>query len=273
MLRAISDALTSGDEAEVRSALEVFVEVAESQPKFLKRNIVDCVQAMIVISSNTDLEDATRHLALEFLLTIAENAPAQAKKIGTFCHQVVPVALGMMLEIECDSPEELAQWEQEEEDEEDTEITNYDVGEEALDRLAIAMGGKTIVPVLFEKIQQLNKTADWKQRHAAQMSISQSGEGCEKQMAENLASIVTKIVGHFSDQHPRVRWAAINTVEMCTDLGRSCRAPPRARAPHAHPHHGRRVQARGAHAAAAVINYAAARGRRCRSTSPICSAS
>jgi len=94
------------------------------------------------------------------------------------------------------------------------------VGEEALDRLAIALGGKAMVPVLFEKIQQLIKSPDWKQRHAALMAISQSGEGCEKQMAANLQQIVTMIVGHFRDAHPRVRWAAINTVgQMCTDFG------------------------------------------------------
>ena len=257
MLRAISDALQQGDEAEVRSALEVFVEVAESQPKFLKKNIVDCVSGMIAISSNTDLEDATRHLALEFLLTIAENAPAQAKKIGTFCQQVVPVALGMMLEIECDTPEELQEWEEQEEDEEDTEITNYDVGEEALDRLAIAMGGKVMVPVLFEHIQKLMKSQDWKQRHASLMAISQSGEGCEKQMAQNLEQILQMIVAMFSDPHPRVRWAAINTVgQMCTDFG-----PDLQRRHHAlvlptlirtMDDGCKRVQA---HAAAAVINF------------------
>ena len=65
------------------------------------------------------------------------------------------LAAQMMLEIECDTPDELAEWEEQEEDDEDTEITSYDVGEEALDRLAIAMGGKTMVPVLFEKIKQL----------------------------------------------------------------------------------------------------------------------
>ena len=36
MLQTIADALSNNDEGEVRSALEVFVEVAESQPKFLK---------------------------------------------------------------------------------------------------------------------------------------------------------------------------------------------------------------------------------------------
>ena len=220
MLMTISDALAANDEGEVRSALEVFVEVAESQPKFLKRNVVDCVNGMIQIAGNTDLEDATRHLALEFLLTVAETSPTTARKIPTFCSSVVPLALKMMLELECDTAEELAEWEEQEEDDEDTEITNYDVGEEALDRLAIAMGGKTMVPVLFEQIQQLIKSTEWKHRHAALMAISQSGEGCEKQMAANLEQILRMIVEHFNDAHPRVRWAAINTVgQMCTDFG------------------------------------------------------
>ena len=100
------------------------------------------------------------------------------------------------------------------EDDEDTEITNYDVGEEALDRLAIAMGGKTMVPVLFERIQVLIKSADWKHRHAALMAISQSGEGCEKQMAQNLSQILNMIVTHFQDAHPRVRWAAGNCIVL-----------------------------------------------------------
>ena len=43
-----------------------------------------------------------------------------------------------------------------------------------------ALGGKTMVPVLFSKIQEMFKSADWKQRHAALMAISQSGEGCRR---------------------------------------------------------------------------------------------
>uniref|UniRef100_A0A7S3C1U5 TOG domain-containing protein n=1 Tax=Haptolina ericina TaxID=156174 RepID=A0A7S3C1U5_9EUKA len=218
MLSAIGDSLSANAEAECRDALEVFVEIAESQPKFLKKHIQACVGGMLQIAENGNLEEATRQLALEFVLTTAENNPA-IKKLDGFCKQGVKVALGMMLEIECDTPEELAEWENEEEDEEDTEITNYDVGEEALDRLSIAMGGKTMVPVLFEHITEFFK-GNWKQRHAALMAISQSGEGCEKQMAKNLDQIVKMIVQHFGDQHPRVRWAAINAVgQMSTDFG------------------------------------------------------
>ena len=67
------------------------------------------VEAKITIAKNTDLEDSTRHLALEFLLTVAETSPTTARKMGTFCQSVVPIALQMMLELECDTPGELGE--------------------------------------------------------------------------------------------------------------------------------------------------------------------
>ena len=55
---------------------------------------------------------------------------------------------------------------------------------------------------------------------AALMAISQSGEGCESQMARTLETIVKAIVAKIADAHPRVRWAAINTIgQMSTDFG------------------------------------------------------
>jgi hypothetical protein len=122
MLQAIAQALTSGEEESCRSALEVFVEIAESQPKFLKRHLHEAVNGMVAIASNTSLEDATRHLALEFLLTVAENMTSAAKKLDRFCETTVPVALSMMLEIDMNTAEELAEWEEREEDDEEHEV-------------------------------------------------------------------------------------------------------------------------------------------------------
>ena len=144
MMSTIAQALQAGEEDETRSAIEVFVEIAEASPKFLKTHVTDCVNGMLQIAPNHDLEEATRHLALEFLLTVAENMTGVAKKIG-LCEHTVPVALAMMLELECDTAEELAEWENENEENESSEITSYDFGEEALDRLAIALGGKIMV--------------------------------------------------------------------------------------------------------------------------------
>ena len=59
------------------------------------------------------------------------------------------------------------------------------MGEEALDRLAIAMGGKAMVPVLFERIRQLIKSSEWKHRHAALMAISQV---CDRRLRRRLVA-------------------------------------------------------------------------------------
>jgi len=256
MMSTIEQTMLSGDEVDCRTAIEVFVEIVEYQPKFLKNHVETVVSGMIQISSNTNLEDGTRHIALEFLVSVAEHMSGAAKKID-LCANTVPVALNMMLELECDSAAELAEWENEEEDEESEDVTTYDVGEEALDRLAMATGGKIMVPVLFAKVQELIRSTEWKHRHAALMAISQSGEGCSEQMKNNLNDIVKMIVDHFGDAHPRVRWAAINTVgQMCTDFG-----PGLQNLLHDHVVPGlvkamddtcKRVQA---HAAAAVINF------------------
>ena len=257
MLQTIADALSRQEEDACRDALEVFVEIAEQNTKFLKRHIEPCVSGMITIAGNTELDDSLRHLALEFLLTVAENAPTLARKMKDFCPNAVPVALGMMLEIEGDTPAEIAEWESQDDHEDDTDVANYDVGEEALDRLAIALGGKTMMPVLFEKIQAWFEAPNWKQRHAALMAISQTGEGCEAQMAKMLEQIVSTIVTKFGDVHPRVRWAAINTIgQMSTDFGPALQTKLHSSVLPAlvgsMDDGCKRVQA---HAAAAVINF------------------
>lgn len=39
-------------------------------------------------------------------------------------------------------------------------------------------------------------------------------------MVKNLDSVVSMVLGSFRDPHPRVRWAAINTIgQLSTDLG------------------------------------------------------
>jgi hypothetical protein len=72
---------------------------------------------------------------LEFLVTLAENRPGMLRKnYPKFIETVLPIVINMMLELDDDE-----EWHTSE-DEDDVEITNCDVGEESLDRLAIALG-------------------------------------------------------------------------------------------------------------------------------------
>lgn len=123
--------------------------------------------------------------------------------------------------MEGDTPAEVAEWETAAgENEEDASVSDYDVGSEALDRFSIALGGKACLPVLLERIGQLAASANWKERHAALIAISQAGEGCAKQLSKQLGSVVQMVVANLQDPHPRVRWAAVNTIgQMATDFG------------------------------------------------------
>ena len=106
------------------------------------------------------------------------------RKVPKFVDTIVPIILGMMLQLEDDDSWNSGH------DEDEVDITNPDIGEESLDRLAIALGGKSLVPVLFGLIPALFSNADWKHRHTALMSISIVGEGCHENLLPNLTEII-----------------------------------------------------------------------------------
>lgn len=97
--------------------------------------------------------------------------------------------------------------------------SNRFVGEASLDRLACAIGGKTIFPVAINIISQMLQNPDWKQRFAALMAISALGEGCHKQMLPLLDQVVNAILPYIQDAHPRVRYGVCNAFgQMATDF-------------------------------------------------------
>lgn len=112
MLQAISAALNAGAEEEARDGLEIFVEISESHPKFLRPHIDALVHALVSVAAASSLEESTRHLAFECMLTLSESSPGMCRKIDGFVQAVIPLALRMMLVIEGDTAEEMEEWEQ-----------------------------------------------------------------------------------------------------------------------------------------------------------------
>lgn len=99
MLAVVSTALNASAEDEARDALETFVELSENCPRFLKPHASALVHALLAVASAAQLDEPTRHLAFECMLTLAEAAPAIVKKIDGFPAAVLPLALRMMLEV------------------------------------------------------------------------------------------------------------------------------------------------------------------------------
>ena len=110
-------------------------------------------------------------------------------------------------------------WAIQDEDEEEDSESNPVVAESALDRIAMGLGGKTILPHITSNIPIMLQNPDWRYRHAALMAMSAIGEGCHKQMLNVLNQIVDAVLPMLQDPHPRVRYAACNAIgQLSTDF-------------------------------------------------------
>ncbi|XP_021282305.1 importin-5-like [Herrania umbratica] len=219
MMQTLTEALNSGLEATAQEALELLIELAGSEPRFLRRQIMEVVGSMLQIAEAESLEEGTRHLAVEFVITLAEareRAPGMMRKLPQFIRRLFGVLMNMLLDVE----DEQDWYNAESEDEDAGETSNYGVGQECLDRLSISLGGNTVVPVASELFPVFLAAAEWQKRHAALIALAQIAEGCSKVMIRNLEQVVSMVLNSFQDAHPRVRWAAINAIgQLSTDLG------------------------------------------------------
>lgn len=179
MMRTLTQALNSGQEATAQEALELLIELADTEPRFLRKQIVDVVSSMLQIAEAESLEEGTRHLAVEFVVTLAEareRAPGMMRKLPQFISSLFANLMKMLSDVE-DDP---AWYSCEVKDEDAGETSNYSVAQECLDRLSIALGGNTIVPVASEQLQAYLATNEWEKHHAALIALAQIAEGCSK---------------------------------------------------------------------------------------------
>ena len=84
--------------------------------------------------------------------------------------------------------------------------------EEALDRISIALGGKSVLQPAFALIPGMLVSPDWRVRHAGLMAIASIAEGTCSVLQKELDKVVGLILPMFADPHPRVRYAAAQCV-------------------------------------------------------------
>lgn len=179
MLQTLTISLNSQEESIAQEALEMFIEVAGVHPRFLRKQLHEIVSTMLQIAEAKGLEDATRQLALEFLITLVdarEQAPGMMRKVPQFMDRIFAVLLDMLLDLEDEQS-----WYEANDDEEDVGAgSNYEAAQEYLDRAAVSLQGNTVLPVASKLLPAYVSDADWKKRHAALIAISQIAEGCAK---------------------------------------------------------------------------------------------
>ncbi|KAN0109453.1 Armadillo-type fold [Russula decolorans] len=198
--------------------------------------------------------EEVRKAALEFMISLSEAKPAMVRRVDGWVSAIVRGCLGGMGELRDD---ELSTWLDADPADDPTDDLYPHVYEQALDRLACAVGGKAVLPAAFQHIPGMLASHDWKLRHAGLMAVSSVAEGTSKVMQNELGKVVDLITPLFLDPYPRVRYAACHCIgQLCTDLEEVIQAQyhrqifavliPTLEVPEPRVH---------AHAAAALINF------------------
>ncbi|CAF3712378.1 unnamed protein product [Adineta steineri] len=213
LITTVTHSLGNTDDDTVLKAL---VDIAENVPKYLRPAVDDIFNLMLQTMQEKDkFEESRRHLALEVLITLSETASGMVRKVAKkYLNRLVPQLLEMMVDLDDD-----AEWSTKDTIEDEEDDSNAVVGESSLDRLACALGGKTVLNYILTTVQTMLQNPDWRYRHAGLMALSATGEGCHKEMGAMLDDLVNGILVFLKDSHPRVRYAACNALgQMSTDF-------------------------------------------------------
>nr|XP_026689827.1 importin-5 [Ciona intestinalis] len=198
--------------------LKSLVELCEDAPKVVRPFVEPLLTTCLKVLGNAELENSIRQLALEAIVTLSETAPGLIRKQKAIIPIIIPQMLALMIDLDEDE-DALAEWSVADDAEDEEGDANTVAGENAIDRFACALGGKTILPHIMSTVPPMLQNEDWRYRHGGLMAISAVGEGCHKYMEEILEQIVNAVLPYLNDAHPRVRYAACNaTGQMCTDF-------------------------------------------------------
>lgn len=211
IMQILGDALNQNDDDSARTLLLSMIDLALIEGTFFRSHLASISTAMLAIGRSTESDDGVKRLCMEFLVTIAEYAPGMARKCSTFVDDSVQLCLTLMLQVEDDGD-----WHLQKNDDESYDESNFQCGEMSLDRLAQAVEGACIVPIVFPLICQfVANDGDWKFRHTGLKALAQVGEVMEFDQLP-----INETINFCGDAHPRVRHAAIHCIgQLSSDFG------------------------------------------------------
>lgn len=252
--------------AMLTETLGALCDVAEEAPKLFKPHVGvllgDALLERIFLHSAA-FDEGTVQTAVELFVCICERLPAAARRhLAATDNRLLRVLLDEFLPHAADADDDAdAPWYAcatlDECDDDDADNMHV-VACHALDRIALALGGRVVLPVIFAAIQRWASSSAWQHRRAALMTIAYAAEGCADALEAHIDAVMQLIVASFSDGHPRVQHAACHVLgQLCTDFSDCIQQRFHAQAvsclvgalrPDSHP----RV---ASHAASALVNF------------------
>eukprot|EP00049_Salpingoeca_infusionum_P017995 m.355304 g.355304 ORF g.355304 m.355304 type:complete len:1120 (+) comp17218_c0_seq1:309-3668(+) len=194
--------------------LESLIELADNYPKFFKQQLAEIVEVMHQIASYEEADEDIRKLAFEVLVSLAESKPGMMRKLDGFAASIFTLGMNMLCQMEEDD-----EWTQQDSTEEESDNELAHTAELGFDRLALALGGNSLLPPAFAALPTLLESPNWNERYAACVCISAIAEGCAPVLKGHLSELVQAVVPRLTDEIVRVRFAACNAIgQLCLDF-------------------------------------------------------
>ncbi|KAM3283375.1 importin-5 [Capsicum chacoense] len=203
-----------GEEELVCSLLEDLVVLAGVRTSYFGVEIGVVIQCMVKVAEDLRLGEKLRKLAVEFVVTVAEDRESGCEMMQMVPNEEVTKLLLVLIDMLVHIGDDPCWGNAVNDDGNEGELSMCSYGKESLGRLAIALGGSVIVPNLPSTIFNFLDHEDWQIRYAVVTAIGVISEGCSKVIvvcSNDMKLLVETIVKLISDNHPRVRWAAIHT--------------------------------------------------------------
>lgn len=217
LLNSLPKFLDDGKDDALASVFESLIELIELAPKLFKDMFNQIIQFCDIVIKNKDLETAARTTALELLTAFSENAPHMCKGNQLYAESIITNSLIMMTEVSIDD-DEAAEWQSSDDTDDDEEVT-YDHARQALDRVSLKLGGKYLAPTLFQYLQQMVASSEWRERFASLMALSSAAEGCQDVLIGEIPKILDMVLPLIADPHPRVQYSCCNILgQISTDF-------------------------------------------------------
>lgn len=224
LLNSLPRFLQNGQDSALAAVLESLIELVDLAPKLFKDMFPTIIGFCLQVATKKDeVDGATRMAALELLTTFAEVSPAMCKRTPSYTESMVTNTLSMLTEV-CIDDDDAAEWNNKDEDgvqdgDDEDDEPEYEAARQALDRVALKLGGQALASPLFQYLPQMINSTDFRQRQAALMALSAAAEGCSDVLMSEIPRILDMILPTLQDLHPRVQYACCNALgQMSTDF-------------------------------------------------------
>ncbi|PHT99764.1 hypothetical protein BC332_29552 [Capsicum chinense] len=204
-----------GVEDLVCSLLEDLIVLAGVKAAYFSVEIGVAIECMVRLAGDLTLGEKIRKLAVEFVVTVAEDRESGCEMMQMVPDEQVTKLLGVLIDMLVHIRDDPSWGNAVNDDGNEGELSMCSYGKESLGRLAIALGGNVIVPNLPPTIFTFLDHEDWQIRYAVVTAIGVISKGCSKVIvvsSKDMKHLVETIVKLICDNHPRVRWAAIHAI-------------------------------------------------------------